>query len=197
MQKLFFIFFVINLLGYNNFYAADTPMIYTATVVSAISLEQGLLTEIQPTFVQIVQNQVGWCTTHTPSHPKMQINMGEKFFVQTSSPLIYSLSLARPKANLNNNQNKFPSGIFCPTIIKLNDYDQFENRKSYNPSLHKDAKEACRLKQACFYQYQQGAIIYSLRRLGSNILHIIEREKENIQKCIDSNYQDGCKNQDW
>jgi hypothetical protein len=75
--------------------------------------------------------------------------------------------------------------MFCPTVVKIKKDNTLKNLGTFCCTTHQDVIEACRLKNATFLPYKQGAIYYYPPRDSS---YIIPRyTAEDIKKIIDSN----------
>lgn len=86
-----------------------------------------------------------------------------------------------------NNQGFFLK--FCPTIIRCEIGNVFNNLGSLNRKVHQEAKEACRSGQAFYFPYMQGAIIYHLYKTQQNdsLYQAIVQKQKNICCMIEDN----------
>lgn len=90
----------------------------------------------------------------------------------------YKDSACRKDFSINN-------PMFCPTVVKIKKDNTLKNLGPFCCTTHQDVIEACRIKQATFLSYKQGAIVYYPLRvdflLGENI------DTKNIMMMIDKN----------
>ncbi len=174
-QKLFIMAIMIGSMVTNNCYAAESKAVVSNTMPKPIMLENGLLTFVPSLLVPI--HEEGFIFK---DYFMKDVKRGE---LSTLANLMGLHQHALASAH-DGKINSFSSLIFYPTIVRIEN-NTLKNLGSFCSMLHKEAKEACRLKQAAFYPHKQGVILYSL---DSNFnLDFFESKKNELEAMLDEN----------
>lgn len=172
-QKLFITALMIGSIVTHNSYAAEST---SNASPKPILLENGLLTLVPSLLVPIHEKGFIFKDYYMKNISRDNSN--------TLANLIgvYQYALA---SDYDGKVDAFSSLIFYPTVVRVTKNNILQNLGSFCKLLHKEAKEACRLKQAAFYPHKQGAILYSL---DSNFnLDFFESKKDELETMLDEN----------
>jgi hypothetical protein len=173
-QKLFFMAIMMSSMATHNCYAAEKT-VTSNTSPKPIMLDKGLLTFV-PSLLVSVEDKGFFIKDYF---------MGD--IKKTNQETLINL-IASHYALVSTHNGKlsgYSGDIFYPTVVRVIENNILQNLGSFCKLLHKEAKEACRLKQAAFYPHKQGVILYSL---DSNFnLDFFESKQMEIEGMLDKN----------
>ncbi len=174
-QKLFIMAIMMGSIVTYNCYAAEPKIVTSNESPKPIMLDKGLLTLVPSLLISV--NEKGW---FNPDY--FMGNITEK---TTKETLISLMASNYAKTSCYDGKVDAFSLVFYPTVIQITENKILKNLGSFCKLLHKEAKEACRLKQAAFYPHKQGAIIYSLDSKFN--LDFFESKQIEIEGMLDEN----------